>query len=45
MFIGGPAPENWLAADVNGSGGYADIEDLVYLVDYMFNNGPALTCY
>jgi len=34
----GPA---WICGDINGSGAGPDIEDLVYLVDYMFNGGPA----
>ena len=48
MFSGGPAPECWEEANIDGSGpagaedGSADIDisDLVYLVDYMFSGGP-----
>jgi len=40
MFNGGPAPDPFYIADVDGSGGIPDIADLVYLVNYMFNSGP-----
>ena len=49
MFTGGPAPECWEEANVDGSGPATppdegsddiDISDLVYLVDYMFTGGP-----
>ena len=49
MFTGGPAPQCWEEANVDGSGpinppldGPADIDisDLVYLVDFMFTGGP-----
>ncbi|MFH1686339.1 MAG: hypothetical protein ABIE70_02305, partial [bacterium] len=30
----------WLCADINGNGVGPDIEDLVYLVSYMFQGGP-----
>ena len=50
MFTGGPAPECWEEANVDGSAPATppddgpddvDISDLVYLVDYMFTGGPA----
>ncbi|MCK4606962.1 MAG: hypothetical protein KAU35_06675, partial [candidate division Zixibacteria bacterium] len=35
------ASPNWLCGDIDGSGGLLiDIADMVYLVDYMFNEGP-----
>ncbi len=43
MFRDGPPPDNYSAADVDGSG-VVDIADLVYLIDYMFTGGPALQC-
>ena len=43
MFTGGPAPECWSEANVDGGGtdnaSGIDISDLVYLVDYMFTGG------
>jgi hypothetical protein len=34
--------EPWLCGDMDGSGALPlDVADLVYLVDYMFNGGPA----
>jgi hypothetical protein len=44
MFQDGPAPEVMESADVNGNLTGPDIEDLVYLVEYMFQEGPALNC-
>jgi hypothetical protein len=45
MFTGGPEPPDIAMADVDGSGGgNLDIADLVYLVDYMFNQGPPPAC-
>lgn len=35
-----PAPD-FICGDLNGSGQMADISDLVYMVDYMFNFGDA----
>jgi hypothetical protein len=43
MFNEGPAPVVMDAANVDGTG-EVDIGDLVYLVDYMFNAGPAPGC-
>ena len=40
MFTGGVVPPSMNEADVNADGA-TDIADLVYLVDYMFNAGPA----
>ena len=39
MFTGGPAPECFEEADMNGDLAI-DISDLVLLVDYMFTGGP-----
>jgi len=33
--------ESWICGDIDGSGAPADIADLVFLVGYMFNAGPA----
>ena len=44
MFNEGPPPPVMEAADVDGSGGEIDIADLVYTVDFMFNDGPAPNC-
>jgi len=44
MFSDGPAPENELSADCDGSPGL-DISDLIYMVDFMFNSGPPLICH
>jgi hypothetical protein len=33
-----------VVGDINGSGAGPDISDLVYLVTYMFQNGPAPVC-
>lgn len=30
----------WDCADIDGNGTVADVADLVYMVDYMFNDGP-----
>jgi hypothetical protein len=40
LFTIEPAPA-FICGDANGSGQVADVADLVYLVDYMFNSGPA----
>ncbi|MDH3890122.1 MAG: hypothetical protein OEV49_03480 [candidate division Zixibacteria bacterium] len=40
MFSGGPEPDCYDEADVDGSMGLLDIADLVYVVDYMFTGGP-----
>ncbi len=32
--------QDWICADIDGNGNGPDIADLVYLVDYMFNEGP-----
>lgn len=44
MFTGGPAPECWSEANVDGLGpddaSGVDISDLTYLTDYMFTGGP-----
>jgi len=40
----GDACQTYKCGDVNGSGDGPDIEDLVYLVMYMFQDGPALLC-
>jgi hypothetical protein len=45
MFTGGPAPECWEEANIDGSApdgdpASIDISDLVMLVDYMFTGGP-----
>ena len=41
MFQQGPEPSCMLEADVNASGSdLIAIDDLVYLIDYMFNSGP-----
>jgi hypothetical protein len=29
----------WICADINGNGTAADVQDLVFLVSYMFNDG------
>jgi hypothetical protein len=39
MTVGGSEPP-WICADVDNNGSPADIGDLVYLVDFMFNDGP-----
>jgi len=44
MFTGGPEPIPFESGDIDCSGGPIDIADLVHLVDYMFNDGPA-PCY
>jgi hypothetical protein len=44
MFSDGPAPENELSADCDGTPGL-DISDLIYMVDFMFNSGPPLICH
>ena len=36
MHIAAP----WICGDINGSGGDPDIEDLTYLVAYLFTSGP-----
>jgi len=41
MFNSGPAPVCMGEVDINGNGSELNIEDLVYLVNYMFNGGPA----
>ncbi|MCK4606679.1 MAG: dockerin type I repeat-containing protein [candidate division Zixibacteria bacterium] len=43
MFVGGPEPPEFMAADVNGDG-RIDISDLIVLVYYIFRSGPAPTC-
>ncbi len=43
MFLNGPEPPEFRAADVNGDG-LIDISDLIILVFYIFRNGPAPTC-
>jgi hypothetical protein len=43
MFSGGPPPPVMEAADVDGEIGLS-ISDLVYLVDFMFNDGPSPNC-
>jgi C1A family cysteine protease len=45
MFSGGPEPECWREANVDGNligdlQETVDIADMVYLVDFMFNGGP-----
>ena len=44
MFSGGPAPECWSEANVDGIGpddaSGIDMSDLVYLADHMFSGGP-----
>jgi len=42
MFSGGDAPQYAELADVNGSGGPADISDLVHWVTWAFQSGPPL---
>jgi hypothetical protein len=42
MFQAGPQPPCLNSADINGDDGdVPDISDLVYLVTYMFQSGPA----
>jgi hypothetical protein len=40
MFNAGPEPPCFDEADVNGNG-EINVQDLVYLATYMFNEGPA----
>ncbi|UCE25775.1 MAG: carboxypeptidase regulatory-like domain-containing protein [Candidatus Zixiibacteriota bacterium] len=43
MYLNGPAPLIWRAADVDGSGS-VDVMDIDYLIDYLFRGGPDLIC-
>jgi hypothetical protein len=42
LFAGGPAPDP-AAADVDASG-IITVTDITRFVDFLFRNGPALTC-
>jgi hypothetical protein len=44
MFQNGPELPIMATGDVNSTGGNLDIEDLIALVSYMFQNGPDLNC-
>ena len=39
LFVRGPAPACLDAADVNDDGGI-DVSDVIYLIQYNFNDGP-----
>jgi hypothetical protein len=41
MFQGGDAPQVMATMNINGDEQIADIADLIYLVTYMFQGGPA----
>lgn len=45
LFLGGTAPSDSSAANVDGSETGLDIADLTYLVAFLFLNGPILNCH
>ena len=40
LFKGGLPPPHPISADMNGPDRIIDIEDIVYLIDYLYKAGP-----